>query len=198
MPEWIVQDSNNINVTQSDNNSQNLVLDATIKTAISDLVKEEIKREILTDKSSLFTVFWIFASLVTFVSVEIQILKTVCDIWNVFWFSLFLLSSLLSFVLVLDYIWRWWRNDFNQEFKKFPWILIFFISVLFFLSFFSMFFWKEQYCKENSIYSKYEIEFDYKQSELEKDLNFKQSKFEKKFQMELNSIKDNIKVLENK
>ena len=93
------------------------------KEVISNYIKEEIKKEVLLmqslvkeeikvtvseqtkiDKASLFTVFGIFASIVTFVSVEIQVFKTICDIWILTGFTLVILASLLIFILLLDYI----------------------------------------------------------------------------------------------
>jgi len=85
---------------------------------IGQTVKDKISEEISVDKASLFTVFGIFASIVTFVSVEIQILKVICDFWNIAGFSMIVLSSLLMFILLLDYIGRGWRDDSKV---KFPW-----------------------------------------------------------------------------
>ena len=89
-------------------------------------VKREIQREIKLDKATLFTVFGIFASIVTFISIDIQILKTFCAVWNVIGFSIIMLASLLSFILILDYIGRGWSNDL-----QFPWLLMGFIILLF-------------------------------------------------------------------
>lgn len=145
-----------------------------LKGLIKDHVKDEIQREIKFDKASLFTVFGIFASIVTFVSIEIQILKTLCDFWNVIGFSIIILASLLTFILILDYIGRGWRNDFKLEIKQFPWILMVFIILLFATGFISTgFSTKEVACKDEAIFKKYESDFLDKQLELEKMYNSK-------------------------
>ncbi len=161
-----------------------------LKGLIKDHVKDEIQREIKFDKASLFTVFGIFASIVTFVSIEIQILKTLCDFWNVIGFSIIILASLLTFILILDYIGRGWRNDFKLEIKQFPWILMVFIILLFATGFFSTSFsTKEVACKDEAIFKKYESNFLDKQLELEKI-------YDDKIQNLQNEIDNNKKAVE--
>jgi hypothetical protein len=154
-------------------------------------VREEIQKEIKFDKASLFTVFGIFASIVTFVSVEIQILKILCDIWNLVGFSIIILASLLTFILILDYIGRGWRNDFKLEVKQFPWILIGFIILLFIVGFISISFsGKEIACKDEAIFKKYESSFMDKQLELEKE-------YGNKIEGLQNEIDSNKKIIED-
>jgi len=154
-------------------------------------VREEIQKEIKFDKASLFTVFGIFASIVTFVSVEIQILKILCDIWNLVGFSIIILASLLTFILILDYIGRGWRNDFKLEVKQFPWILIGFIILLFIVGFISISFsGKEIACKDEAIFKKYESSFMDKQLELEKEYGNKIEGYK-------NEIDSNKKIIED-
>ncbi len=138
-----------------------------LQNAISDTVKEEIKKEIAVDKASLFTVFGIFASIVTFVSVEIQILKTICDFWNVAGFSLIFLASLLMFILLLDYIGRGWRNDFIFEIKNFPWIISMFIIAIFVTGLLLAKSGNEKKCTDELIYQRYEKDFNERQVEIE-------------------------------
>ena len=156
-----------------------------IKWLVSDHVKTAVQQEIATDKATLFTVFGIFASIVTFVSVEIQILKSICSIWNILGFSLVILASLLLFLLMLDYIWRWWRNSFKDEVNKFPWIILILIVIIFIVSIYAMSIGSEQQCKENAIYNKYQEEFQDKQIDLEKNLKKSQVEFEKKMLWEI-------------
>jgi len=161
------------------------------KEVVSDYVKEEIQKEIKFDKASLFTVFGIFASIVTFVSVEIQILKILCDVWNVVGFSIIFLASLVTFVLILDYIGRGWRNDFKLELKQFPWILLTFIVLLFISGFIAISFSnKEIACKDEAIFKKYESDFSDKQLELQKG-------YDSKIQNLENKIDNNQKATED-
>lgn len=46
----------------------------------------------------------VFVSIFTFVSIEIQILKYVCDFWRIAGFSLIILGSLSSFSFLIQYI----------------------------------------------------------------------------------------------
>lgn len=163
-----------------------------LKELVRDHVKDEIQKEIKFDKASLFTVFGIFASIVTFVSIEIQILKTLCDFWNVVGFSIFVLASLLTFILILDYIGRGWRNDFKFELKQFPWILTMFIILLFATGFISTSFsTKEIACKDEAIFRKYESNFLEKQLELEGMYNDRIQNL----QSEINDNKKNVEDL---
>jgi magnesium-transporting ATPase (P-type) len=134
---------------------------------IGEKVKEEIKKEIAIDKATLFSVFGVFASIVTFLSVEIQSLKIFYDFWNILGFNLVMLASLLIFVLLLDYIGRGWRNDYKIELKKFPWIIFIIITIIFILGLILPIFANELGCKENLIFKRYEKDFTKRQVELE-------------------------------
>lgn len=152
------------NLTSGDFEPSGGEISPEMKILVSDTVKEEIKKEIAVDKASLFTVFGIFASIVTFVSVEIQVLKTICDIWNIAGFSLIILASLLMFILLLDYIGRGWRKDPEI---KFPLGISLFAMIFLATGFLSASFGNEQHCRDNSIYKRYEDNFIDKQLELE-------------------------------
>jgi len=96
----------------------------------------------------------------------------------------------LTFILILDYIGRGWRNDFKLEIKQFPWILMIFIVLLFATGFFSTSFSrKEVACKDEAIFRKYNSDFIDKQFELEK-------KYNDKIQNLQNEIKSNKKAVE--
>jgi hypothetical protein len=57
---------------------------------------------------------------VTFLSIEIQILKNICDFYRLLWFSLYILWALLSFIFVLQYIIKSWiENDKTTSWKDF-------------------------------------------------------------------------------
>lgn len=79
-----------------------------------------LEKKFETDKTSLLMVFGIFASIVTFLSIEIQILKNICDFYRLLWFSLYILWALLSFIFVLQYIIKSWiENDKTTSWKDF-------------------------------------------------------------------------------
>lgn len=156
---------------------------------IGQTVKDKISEEISVDKASLFTVFGIFASIVTFVSVEIQILKVICDFWNIAGFSMIVLSSLLMFILLLDYIGRGWRDDSKV---KFPWEIWILAIIFLFIGFASAFKGDEEQCRDNSIYQKYQEDFYEKQIKIKKIFEDKIENLEQKIEknkIEIEKIK---------
>lgn len=146
---------------------------------ISEIVEDKVNSELKHDKATLFTVFGIFASIVTFTSVEIQILKATCSFWKITGLSLIMLSSLLCFIFVLDYIGRTWREELSKQLKLFPWHLLIIVSAIFFVGIFSSTFGNEQSCKESFIYTRYENDFNDRQLSLEKSIQSKMDNLQK-------------------
>lgn len=190
-PQKILTNAEGQKVVSSEEKQTFAVSKDELNVIVKDQVKDEIQKEIKYDKASLFTVFGIFASIVTFVSIEIQLLKTLCDFWNVIGFSIIILASLLTFILILDHIGRGWRNDFKLEIRQFPWILMSFIILLFATGFFSVSFSKKEItCKEEAVFRKYESDFSDKQLELEK-------RYDNKIQNLQNELDNNKKAVED-
>lgn len=140
---------------------------------VKNILDEELQKRfdrfedrLITDKASLITVFGIFASIVAFLSIEIQILKTICAYWKVAGFSLIILASLLSFVLILHFIGQTWAK--NDQKQKFPWEIAMIVMFLFIVGVVFSTLGNENSCIENSIYRRYENTFIDKQFELEK------------------------------
>lgn len=75
-----------------------------------------IEDKIDRSKADFITVFGIFASIVTFLSIEIQFLRTVCDYYRLVGFTLIILGALVSFICVLQYIAKTWIK--SEETKK--------------------------------------------------------------------------------
>ncbi|MDO8528231.1 MAG: hypothetical protein Q7T03_11195 [Deltaproteobacteria bacterium] len=71
---------------------------------------QEKLEELYKDKVSLITVLGIFISIFTFISVEIQFLKYICDFHKIIGFTLILPGILLLFLCSLDYVARFWIN----------------------------------------------------------------------------------------
>jgi len=67
------------------------------------------------DKVSLISIAGIFIAMMTFVSVEIQILRYVCDFYKIVGFTLILPGILLVFIAFLDYVARSWLKDSNSK-----------------------------------------------------------------------------------
>ncbi len=67
-------------------------------------------------KVDFITVGGIFVSIFTFISIEIQILKNVCDFYRIAGFSLIIVSSLSLFTLLIQYIGNQWIRDNDYRF----------------------------------------------------------------------------------
>ena len=59
--------------------------------------KEEIAKQIQTDKATLITIFGIFASITSFLTIEFQFLKTISSIEKILGFTLVLFALLFGF-----------------------------------------------------------------------------------------------------
>ena len=74
-----------------------------IQTGISDAT-QQAKEHVQKVQDSFFAIFGIWASILSFLTIEFQFLKTLSHIGQVIGFSLILFSLLLTFNLALDYI----------------------------------------------------------------------------------------------
>lgn len=98
---------------------------------------EEIKRlraELSNERFNNLTIFGIFASLVTFFSIEIQVFKNIENFWLIIGLTAFLVSAMLLFIFCIHSIARekmTWRNFFGTP--------IFWIFLLFLIFSFSIF-----------------------------------------------------------
>lgn len=138
------------------------------KDLITTSVQKEIQKQVDSDKNFLYTLFGLFASVVTFISVEVQILKSACGSFTLAWLSLIMLWWLWMFIVLIDYIGKWWRNRENNPFPKNLAYRILFLFVIWILL---SCLWNEQQCKENEIYQKFEHEYWKKLIELENKID---------------------------
>jgi len=67
-----------------------------------DRLEKRIEERFQESQSRLITVFGIFASFITFVTIEFQILRSASDMFLVFSFSSFLLAGMLMFATTLN------------------------------------------------------------------------------------------------
>jgi len=134
-------------------------------------LERRLEEKFSKDKSSLLTIFGIFASLVTFLLIEVQILKNICDFWRLFGFSFFILGGLLTFVFILQYLTKSWiENDNSIEIGSLfrhpkTWrinisvVLALIVIILLFLFGYKIIKEKansEFYCKEKEIFETYQ------------------------------------------
>lgn len=66
--------------------------------------KREIEKQVQTDKASLITVFGIFASIISLLTIEFQFLQKASSAKSVLGLSLVLFASLFGFNIALDYL----------------------------------------------------------------------------------------------
>lgn len=85
------------------------------KAAVSEQAKSELDRHAQAVQSSLFVVFGIFASMIAFLTIEFQFLKTLNNIYQILGFMFVLCALLLGFNLVLDYL---MKNLFDKAAPK--------------------------------------------------------------------------------
>ncbi len=116
---------------------------------------EELRKKVQTiqsEKGTLISIFWVFASIVTFLSIEIQILKAVCDVKVFLWISLTITASLLLFnifLYILGNEWVNWKDNWEKWYKNFLLIAILIISsILFIVGIVFAYNWDEQKCGE--------------------------------------------------
>ncbi|MBI5306747.1 hypothetical protein HZB04_04175 [Candidatus Wolfebacteria bacterium] len=88
---------------------------------------ERLKQDLTNERLNNITIFGIFASLVTFLSVEIQVFKNIDNFWLLIGLSAFLVSSLLLFIFSIHSI---ARNKLGwKDFLSTPifWLFILFL-----------------------------------------------------------------------
>lgn len=148
---------------------------------INRAVQEEIQRQIQDDKISLITIFGIFASITSFLTIEFQFLKTVNSLEKILGFSLILFVLLLSFNIALDYIVK--SGVSKKTLTPSPLFYII-IGILFIVGVIFASRGNEELCKENFIYQRYAQEF-------ESRLDY----FHKDYAQKLNTLENSLKKL---
>jgi carbon starvation protein CstA len=151
-------------------------LPAEVKIAISDAIIKV--KDSLT--ANFVTILAIFASFITFLGIEIQILKNICDFWRLIGFSILMLTIVLVFVFAI-YI-------FVSQGNKQGWQKIVCMVVLIFAllgaTFYSLSKASDEYvCKITQLNNKFE-ELD--------------AKYSDKNNILLEEINNRVKNLENK
>lgn len=132
--------------------------------------KIKIDQQVQTDKASLITVFGIFASVISFLTIEFQFLKTICSVEKILGFTFILFSLLFSFNIALDYL---VKSRLEKGTPKPNIIFMLFIIILLFVGI--IFSWRgnEEICTDNKIYQKYSDDFENKVQELNDNNNQK-------------------------
>lgn len=160
---------------------------------VLDDAKKEIANQSQLDKASLITVFGIFASVISFLTIEFQFLKTMCSFEKILGFTLVLFALLFGFNIGLDYLIKSRFNGFNEEetpdnFKSSvsknsvkP-CMCFSIFVLVLLGIGILFVYKgnEEICRDKKIYERYSDQFEENFNELNKTIEDRLKEQDKK------------------
>lgn len=150
--------------------------------------KVEINKQVQTDKSSLITVFGVFASVISFLTIEFQFLKTVCSLEKILGFTLILFSLLFGFNIALDYL---VKSRLEKETPRPNIYFSIFIFLLLVAGIYMTFNGNEEICKDNKIYQRYSDQFETNFQDLnngsEKRLNIQDDK--------INNIMNEIDML---
>lgn len=92
--------------------------------------KDEITKQVQTDRASLITVFGLFASIVLLVTMQFKFLEKANNIFQIIGLNFNLLASLLSFNIALDYL---VKSRLNKDTPKPIRNFYIFVVLLFFL-----------------------------------------------------------------
>jgi hypothetical protein len=88
---------------------------------------DDMSKELSNIRRDFITVFGVFASFVTFLSVEIQIFKTINSFWLLIGLSSFLMSGILSFSFALSSFGKG-KNEWKE--LNSPFTLLIFVFVI--------------------------------------------------------------------
>lgn len=160
-----------------------------LKTAKSD-ANEEIKKQVQTDKASLITVFGIFASIISFLTIEFQFLRTICSFEKLIGFTLILASLLLCFNLALDYL---VKSRTDKETPKPNVIFCILVVILFILGIKFIYLGNEEKCRDNKIYEKYLENFTNQQTEFNQNYKKEQNDKFNEINAKIGDIEKQIK-----
>ncbi len=160
-----------------------------LKTAKTEAT-EEIRKQVQTDKASLITVFGVFASVISFLTIEFQFLRTICNFEKLLGFTLILASLLLCFNLALDYL---VKSRTDKETQKPNIIFSVFILILFILGILFTFLGNEKMCNDNKIYEKYSEYFNAQQIEFNQKYTNEQNKKYNEIETRVGNIENQIK-----
>lgn len=152
--------------------------------------REEITKQVQADKASIITVFGIFASIISFLTIEFQFLRTVCSFEKLIGFSLILGSLLLSFNLALDYL---VKSRTDTKTPKPSIFFCIFVTALFILGIFFIYSGNEEICKENKVYEKYSEDFKNQQRDFNQSYVVEQNNKYNELETEIVNIKKQIK-----
>lgn len=119
--------------------------------------KDDFTKQVQMDKIGTISTFGIFASMITFLTIEFQLLRTVYSIQKHIGLSLILLASLFGFNIALDYL---VKSRVDKEAPRPNAIFCYGTFTLFIVGIIMACFGKEETYRENQIHLKYASALD--------------------------------------
>lgn len=162
----------------------------TAKKEVKEEAEKAIREQVQMDKASLITVFGIFASVISFLTIEFQFLKTLCSLEKILGFTLMLFALLFGFNVALDYL---VKSRLDKETPRPNLYFIFIVALLFCVGIVFSFKGNEEVCKDNKIYQRYSDQFEAtsgeRLQEMDNKLDFLNLKI-KSFELMIQNIKN--------
>lgn len=158
---------------------------ATAKKEVIEDAEKAIREQVQTDKASLITVFGIFASVISFLTIEFQFLKTLCSFEKILGFTLILFALLFSFNVALDYL---VKSRLDKQTPKPNLYFIFMVVLVFIAGIYFTFQGNEEVCRDNKIYQRYSDQFEVNSNEQQKQFDNFNVRV-KNLEMQINNLK---------
>ena len=124
--------------------------------ALEKKTSDEINKKVQIERASQITVFGMFASVISFLTIEFQFLKIVCSIEKIAGFSLLLFSLLFSFNIGIDYL---VKTRLSEDSPKVNLFIVFFVGTLAIFGILLISKGNEEFCNNNKIYERYADQF---------------------------------------
>lgn len=164
---------------------------ATAKKEVREDTDKAIREQVQTDKASLITVFGIFASVISFLTIEFQFLKTLCSLEKILGFTLILFALLFGFNVALDYLVK------SRLDKQTPKPNLYFVVMVIFIFISGIFFTfqgNEEVCRDNKVYQRYSEQFEANLGEQQKEMDNQLDNFDSR----IKNLESSIQGLKTK
>lgn len=158
---------------------------AVAKKEVMEEADQAIQKQVQIDKASLITVFGVFASIISFLTIEFQFLKTVCSLQKILGFTFILFALLYGFNIALDYLVKSRLDNKTPKPNMYFSILVFlFLGIGIFFSFKG----NEEFCNDNKTYQRYSDKFEHDFDVLGKQVDERLEKQDTKIDTMVNDI----------
>lgn len=152
--------------------------DEILKEAKND-ARDKIDEQVQIDKVSLITVFGVFASIISFLTIEFQFLKTICSLEAILGYTFVLFALLFGFNIGLDYL---VKSRLEKTTPKPNIYFVILVAIFAVVGTWLAMKGNEINCKENQIYRKYSKDFESRASDFDTQYSKRLDNLESKIQ----------------